>query len=227
MGKATCPRCGREHEEAELVLCAACRGGLRESAPGGEGTTTVQVGPILAEAAASAGPGEDIDEALLRVLKARYPEEATSLLSAVSRIVEMEARQSGEGKEAAIRRLAASGPGPEILLRRSGGRVVEGGFPTTVPGAVSDTVSGTVSETVSETQIIRVGGKEYGSLEEVPPAIRRAIEEARRTGGMTRRVVVSGTDRGMPRERKAGLKTGCSWGILAVLAWPVLRLLGR
>src|SRR4030065_610117 len=98
MGKATCPRCGREHEESELVLCAGGRGGLRRGgAGGGEGTTvTVQVGPILSEAVASAGPGEDIDEALLRALKARYPEEAASLLSAISRIVEIEARQSGE-----------------------------------------------------------------------------------------------------------------------------------
>jgi len=220
MGKATCPRCGRKHEEPELVLCGECRRALRQvsGAQGGEGTTvTVQVGPILSEAVASVGPGEDIDEALLRALKARYPEEAASLLSAISRIVEIEARQSGESKEQAVRRLAASQPGPEIALRRSGGRVVKGGFPTTV------------SETVSETQIIRVGGKEYGSLEDVPPEIRRAIEEARRTGGTTRRVVVSGSDvsRGQPGERKVGLKTGCSWAVVAVLAWPVLRLFGR
>ena len=218
MGKATCPRCGREHGESELVLCAECRGALRQGAQGGEGTTvTVQVGPILSEAVASAGPGEDIDEALLRALKARYPEEAASLLSAISRIVEIEARQSGESKEEAVRRLAASRPGPEISLRRSGKRVVKGGFPTTV------------SETVSETQIIRVGDKEYGSLDQVPPEIRQAIEEARRKGGTTRRVVVSGTGGGggQPGQRNVGLKTGCSWAFLAVLMWPVLRLFGR
>lgn len=220
MGKATCPRCGRKHEEPELVLCEECRRALRQGsgAQGGEGTTvTVQVGPILSEAVASAGPGEDIDEALLRALKARYPEEAASLLSAISRIVEIEARQSSESKEQAVRRLAASQPGPEIALRRSGGRVVKGGFPTTV------------SETVSETQIIRVGDKEYHSLDQVPPEIRRAIEEARRKGGTTRRVVVGGPDAGgrRPGERNVGLKTGCSWALLAALMWPVLRLFGR
>ncbi|MCJ7751733.1 MAG: hypothetical protein MUQ65_11675 [Armatimonadetes bacterium] len=213
---ATCPRCGRRHEEPELVLCEECRGALRQGAgaQGGEGTTiTVQVGPILSEAVASAGPGEDVDEALLRVLKAGYPEEAASLLSAISRIVEIEARQSGESKEQAVRRLAALRPGPEIALRRSARRVVKGGF------------AATVSETVSETQHIRVGGKEYHSLEDVPPEVRRAIEEARGKGGTTRRVVVSGSATGgsRPGARNVGLKTGCSWALM----WPVLRLLGR
>jgi len=198
-----------------MVLCQECRRALVE---GGEGTTvTVQVGPILREAVASVGAGEDIDEALLRALKARYPEEAANLLAAISRIVEMAAREANESTEQAIRRLAESQPGPEITLRRAGGRVVEGGFPTTV------------SETVSETHVIRVGDKEYRSLEEVPPHIRRAIEGAKAKGRRGRRIVVAGSDtrRRRPGADGAGLKSGCSWVLAAPLLGALLRLLGK
>jgi len=120
-------------------------------------TLKVHASPIIREALASAKPGEDFDEALLRALKARYPEEGANLLSALTRIIEIEAKRANEGKQQAIRRLAELDPGPEIVLKTSAGE------PTRI---------------TAETRVIRVGDKEYHSLEEVPPDIRRAIEGA-------------------------------------------------
>ncbi len=189
-----------------MVLCSDCRAALLQD---GEGKAlTVQVGPILRDALATLGPGEDVDEALLRALKARYSEEAANLLSAILRIVEIEARQAGESKEVAVRRLAASQPGPEIALRTTGGRVVGGEFPTTV------------SETVSQTHLIRVGDKEYHSLEEAPPHLRRIVQGARASGRPGRKVLRAGPER-------EGLKTGCSWVLAGPLLAALLRLFAK
>ena len=155
-----CPRCGRTYAGGEIV-CPECRVRLDPERPwdrdsGGE-ELRVQAGPILREALASAGPGEDVDEALLRALKARYPEQAASLLSAVTRMVEVSASRTGEDKRAAMRRLAESEPGPEIVLRSS--------------GRPTPTV-------VKETKVRRLGDSEFRSLDELPPDVRAAVERS-------------------------------------------------
>ncbi len=82
---------------------------------------TVRLSPILSDALASVKPGEGTDEALPRARKARHPEQAAALLSAVTRIVEIESGRAGEDKQATLRRLAQEDPGPEITLRTSAG----------------------------------------------------------------------------------------------------------
>lgn len=117
----------------------------------------VLVPPILREALASVRPGEDIDEALLRALKARYPDEATSLLSALARLVALEAERAREDREQTIRRLAAADPGPEIVLK---------------------TTSGPPGQTSGVTHV-SLGRREYRALEEMPPELRRVVERNR------------------------------------------------
>lgn len=142
-------------------MCPTCRVRLvPEEGLGlmGEGKTlNVRVSPILRDALACARPGEDFDEALLRALKARHPEDATSLLSAVARMVEAESKRASEDRQQTVRRLAEADPGPEIVLRTSMGE------PTTI---------------TAESRVIRIGDKEYHSLEEVPPHLRGMIERA-------------------------------------------------
>jgi hypothetical protein len=161
-------------------------------------TFTVEIGPILREALASAGPTEDVDEALLRTLKRRYLDEATNLLSAVSRMVEVEARRAGVDKQEAMRRLAQGEASPELTLRSSGGDLCAGGLAS-------------ASHTFSEQTVIRVGDKEYRSLEEVPPEIRHAIER-------------SHTSRGA-EPRRVGLRVGCSSALAALVVVALVRLL--
>jgi hypothetical protein len=136
--------------------------------PGAE--LTIRLSPVLREALASAGVGEDLDEALLRVLKSRYPEQATMLLSALTRLIEIEGKPGGERKEETIKRLADADPGPEIALKISAGRETEG------------TGEGTVS-TVSERTVIRIGDQEYQSLDEVPAHLRAALARGMNEGG--------------------------------------------
>jgi hypothetical protein len=145
------------------------------------------VAPVLKEALASAKPGEDIDEALLRALKSRHPKQATALLSALTRIIEVESGRSGEDRDATLSRLADADPGPQVTLRTSGGEV-----PTT--------------RTTS--RVIRVGDKEYHSLDEVPPDIRRALE------------------RGMPPSRSRP-RASCTWALLGGWLIALIRSLGR
>lgn len=162
-------------------------------------TFTIEIGPILREALAAVGPMEDLDEALLRTLKRRCPEEATNLLPAVTRIVEVEAQRSGVDKREAMRRLAEGEAGPEVTLRSSGGELSAGGLAS-------------VSHTFSEQTVIRVGDKEYHSLEDVPPGIRSAIEHSRMSRGA--------------EPRQVGLRLGCS-SALATLALAALFALLR
>jgi len=134
----------------------------RESGPSGPGeekSLKVRVSAVIKEALFEVRPGEDFDEALLRALKAKYPVEAAALLSALTRIIELEAQRAKEDKEQTIRRLAEASPGPEIVLRTRGGEV-----PTTT----------------IESTTLRIGDKEYHSLEEVPPHSRAMIEKAKR-----------------------------------------------
>lgn len=197
-----CPRCGREHAEPNRLLCPTCHAEITSDATGhGTGQTktfTVEIGPILREALASAGPMEDVDEALLRTLKRRYPDEAANLLPAVSRIAEVEAQRAGVDKREAMRRLAHGETSPELTLRSSGADLSAGGLAS-------------VSHTVSEQTVIRVGDKEYHSLEEVPPEIRHAIERSRLSRGA--------------EPRRVGLRLGCSSALAALVLLALVRFL--
>ncbi|UCH36229.1 MAG: hypothetical protein JSV65_07715 [Armatimonadota bacterium] len=194
-----CPRCGREHAESDGVLCGACREALRSEARAQgasiETTLKVRMSPILREALASAQPGEDFDEALLRALKARHPEQATALLSGVTRMIEVEAQRENLDRQQAIKRLAESDPGPEIVLKTSGG---EG------------------SRTVTESQVFRVGDKEYHSLDEMPPDIRRMVERGMERGPA-----------GPAVPRRAVRKSGCLSMLLGGWLWGLLRMIGK
>jgi hypothetical protein len=195
-GKATCPRCGREHFEPEAVVCAECREALlsgREVPGMGKGETVkVRVSPILRDALVSAGALEDFDEALLRALKKRHPEQAAELLSALTRVIEVESKGRGEPREQTVRRLADTDPGPEVVLR---------------------TVGGPVRRTTAESTVIRIGGEEYHSLEEVPAHLRDAVARGMRGKGME-------GSRLRPR-------VGCSLGLGSVLVALLLRAVGR
>jgi len=151
----------------------------------------VRISPIINEALASVQPGEDLDEALLRTLKLHYPEQASMLLSALTRLVEMECKRTGEDRQRVLSRLALSDPGPEIRVTVSGGPI---------------------SKTVTETTVIRIGDKEYRSLDEVPPDIRRGIENAMR----------SGTGKTM-HTSKVTPKLGCTWSLLGGWLWALVR----
>ena len=185
-----CPRCGRTCAEPGAKFCPSCGVPLASDDAAGvirqHSELRVHLSPILGEALASAPPGEDFDETLLRVLKARYPEQAAPLLSACTRLIEIEARRANEDRPQTIRRLAQSSPGPEIVLRTTGGE-----SPTTI----------------AQTRV-RIGGTEYRSLEEVPPHLRRSIEQAM-------------------RGERAAVRPGC--GLMLVGGWllAVWRLLGK
>ncbi len=142
--------------------------------------------PMLRQALADTQPDEDFEEALLRALKVNYPEQASALLSACSRLIEIEAKRAGETKERTIRRLAETDSGLKMNFRNAG------------LGPIQTSV---------QTTVVRVGDNEYHSLDEVPPDIRRAIEEQLASGKIESR-----------NARK--LRVGCS---LAPLAW-LLRL---
>jgi len=170
-GRRQCPRCGRTYGEPGITRCPECgllltsENGRQEASA--ERRLKVRIAPLLREALASAGPGEDFDEALLRVLKARHPEDAAALLSACTRLIEMEARRANEDKSRTIRRLEESEPGPEIVLKTSGGEV---------------------PRITAESRIIHIGDKEYHSLEEVPPHLRHILEKGMPRGRASYRV---------------------------------------
>ena len=173
------------------MLCAECREALlsqgTRSGLAGEETLKVRVSPILRDALASVGVAEDLDEALLRALKRRHPEQAAELLSAFTRVLEVESSRARESKRETARRLAESDPGPEILLRTSGGEP---------------------RRSAAETRVYRIGGKEYHSLEEMPPDVRMIVERGMRGEGAARRV-------------------GCSWALVGGWLLSLLRALGR
>jgi hypothetical protein len=160
-------------------------------------TFTVAIGPILREALALAGPGEDVDEALLRTLKRHYPDDATNLLSAVVRIAEVEARRASVDKREAMRRLAHGEANPELTLRSSGGDVSAGGLAS-------------VSHTFSEQTVVRIGDEEYHSLDEVPSLLRPMVER-----GMSRARQRGTPASGEPKRR--GVRLGCSWAAISAL----------
>jgi hypothetical protein len=187
----TCPRCGRTFFQPGVTVCADCGATLVPWPPASspERTLKVRVAPILKQALTSVKPGEDFDEALLRELKARYPDQAAGLLGACTRLIEIEAKRASASNDETIRRLAQTDPGPEITL----------------------TFSGDESPRVlAQTRVIRVGDKEYGSLEDLPPGLRRAVERAQR--GV--------------RPQKAP-RLGCTWGLIANWLVGLLHLAGK
>ena len=171
-----CPRCGRTYPETGVIVCPECRVRVVPAAappPGGpETAVTLQVSPVLRDALSSARPGEDLDEAILRALKAYHPEQGTALLSALTRLVEIEMERTKETREQVIHRLAEADSGPQVAMRYSGGG------PTRVN---------------MESHVIRIGDQEYHSLDEVPPHLRSAIERAKTKGMSARGTPVAGS----------------------------------
>jgi len=171
-----CPRCGRTYPETGVIVCPECRIRVVPAATpptaGPETTVELQVSPVLRDALASAKPGEDLDEAILRALKAHHPEQGTALLSALTRLVELEMERTKETREQVIRRLAAADSGPQVAMRYSGGQ----------PTRIS-----------TESQVIRIGDQEYHSLDDVPPHLRGVIERAKARGISARGKSVPGS----------------------------------
>ena len=188
----TCPRCGRTVSQPGAAICPDCGASLapgpQPSSPGR--TLKIHVAPILKAALTSVKPGEDFDEALLRELKALYPDQATALLGACTKLIEIEAKRENAGKEETIRRLAQSQPGPEITLTVSGDET---------------------PRVVARTQVIRVGDKEYGSLEELPPDLRAMVERAQQQGG----------------RRRATVRPGCGLGLIGGWLVALIRAWGK
>jgi hypothetical protein len=155
-----CQRCGRIFTESADPLCAVCKeelqAGLDAAEKSAGGALKVRVSPIIKAARAAQKPGEDFDEALLRALKAHYPEQATHLLPALNKLIEFEANNVNETKEQTLARLAEAEPGPEITFKSS----------TAGPIKVS-------------TEII-FNSKKYSSLDEVPPHLREMVQKAMR-----------------------------------------------
>jgi len=145
------------------VLCTECRRALLSEGTGGgleaEETLKVRISPILRDALTSVGVTEDLDEALLRALKRRHPDQAAELLSAVTRMLEIEGKRAGESKRETVRRLADMDAGPEMVLRTAGDEP---------------------RSTVVESQVFQIDGKRYHSLEEMPPDVRRIVETGMR-----------------------------------------------
>ena len=171
-----CPRCGRTYPSTGVIVCPECRVRVEPVAgpptAGGETAVTLQVSPVLRDALASARPGEDLDEAILRALKAHHPEQGTTLLSALTRLVEIEMERTKETREQVIRRLAEADSGPEVMVRQTGGQ------PTRID---------------MESHVIRIGDQEYHSLDEVPPHLRSVIERAKAKGMSTRGAPAAGS----------------------------------
>ncbi len=173
-------------------------------------STKVPLPELLRAALSTRQPGEDLDEALLRALKAEHPHEAVWLLSAANQMIELEMQSTGEDRDQVVQRLAAAESGPEVTVHTAGLGPLRVSFESTV---------------------YRVGGKEYHSLDELPPKIRQSIEAALPPG--MRRAVGAAEAEGQPELPGAGpavrkddrrpIRMGCSMALLAAL-W---RLTGR
>ncbi len=160
--------------------------------------TTLHLGPLLREALAHRGPAEDLDEALLRTLKAQGQEHGPALLAAVGSVLEMEMKRTGETREQVAARLAAEEQGPQVSFRHHG-----------------------LTTTITKTVKIRAGGKEYHSLEELPPELREAVARAL-PGGESETPLPSPTPPAGPR---VVVKSGCFslLMVLVVIAAAIMR----
>ena len=213
----TCPQCGRTYHVPGVTSCPVCHVALApDAAPGpaapAGNETQIDLAPILRQALAARQPGEDLDEALLRALKGQHPEHAASLLSAVTRVLELQSQRSGETKDQVASRLAQQDSGVQINFRWGGGPVgPPQEFPGRPPVGPGNHTFHSSSSTTSTT-VINIGGKEYHSLEEVPahlrPMVERAIGRARPPAPTSRRV-------------------GCSVGLLLLPLAVLVSLLSK
>jgi hypothetical protein len=174
---------------------------------GRQDSVSVEIGPILVRATATVGPGEDFDEALLRVLKERHPEEAAGLLSAITRLIEIESKQSGEGREDTIRRLVAGTPSPKLQMQTSQTEIASGSL-------LGSEFHGGGSETTSQQTVIRIGDQEYHSLDGVPAHLRPMVERGMSRAWHTRSPLGA-------EPKRPGLRLGCSWAVVSAVlrAW--------
>jgi hypothetical protein len=122
-------------------------------------STKVHLAPLLRAALASRQPGEDLDEAILRALKAAHPEHAVSLLAMATETIDMEMKLTHESREQVVQRLAAADPGPEVTVMTFGAGPLHMNFESMV-------------------FVGRAGDKIYRSLDEMPEDLRRAVEAA-------------------------------------------------
>jgi hypothetical protein len=157
----------------------------------------IALGPVLQAALSSRQPGEDLDEALLRALKAAHPEQAAALLPAVLNLIAQEAKRSHEDREQIAQRLAAGDAGGEVAAR------------TTQIGPVRVSVQST---------IYRAGGKTYHSLEELPPEVRSAVQAALSPGEQPAAKQPESQPWVQPmRDDRRPIRAGCSMAVLAAL----------
>lgn len=195
-----CPRCGRTHEASGIPLCPDCRAELSQGSssarPSQATSLNIDLAPILREALSSRRPGEDLDEALLRALKAHHPEHGLALLPPLTRVIETEAQAAGVDRAEAVARIAQRESGLPITFRTS--------HHTSPPQRDAD---GTTISLTGST-VINIDGKRYKSLDEVPPHLRGAVEQGLREA--------------MDRERASGSRrVGCSIGLLVVFLYLV------
>ena len=69
---------------------------------------------ICQAALADAGPGEDLDEALLRQCKAQYPDQHAEVYSALTQALDVVAERAGQPKHEAVRACGES-PGEFVI----------------------------------------------------------------------------------------------------------------
>lgn len=74
---------------------------------------------LLRQALAEAEPGEDIEEALLRICKRRYPEQYTELFPDILGVIEMMTEQMRGSKDKVIRELVETDGSMSITLHSS------------------------------------------------------------------------------------------------------------
>jgi hypothetical protein len=121
----------------------------------------IPAGPLLRQALSETAGGEDFDEALLRVLKAQYPEHATTLFSAFTQLVDMEVRMKNLPRLEVIKQLAESDSSPQMK------------FSSTDKGPLHMTTTTSFNFKIT---------KGNPAMEDFLPEIRNALEESRRTG---------------------------------------------
>jgi len=176
-----CPSC-RAPNAPTSTRCWQCQGPLgvapnAPSAPSSAQRASLDLGRLFADALGTLGPGEDLDEALLRAAKASSPEHWRDLFTVALQVL-AQATGSGESRAAAARRLAGEQMDVEISSSHRESRTPMG-------------------------QESREGRQVFSSLDDLPPDVRKALEKrlgplAGQFSGskttVTRRVVIEGDD---------------------------------
>ena len=116
----------------------------------------IDVDRVVAEALNTMAPGDDFDQALLRVLKSRYPDNYSTIFTLLSSFIDVRVSQDGSSREEAARHVARSQA--QVTIQVSAG---QGG------------ISG--KTTLSPEELEK-------KLDQFPPEVRQKIEEAMRTG---------------------------------------------